>query len=151
VRRKTWASVGALLVVALVGVGYFNFRPPPGDQGLSNRIAAEARRGPGTTIDVEKLAPFHWTDLYVFPPYTSEESAERRINKTWRYRWSAVEYRDDRAFLVFLDSGRVVAAFDHFRNRGDFSYYGHSPRISHLSPSEAKFVVKPELVLELKH
>lgn len=38
----------------------------------------------------------------------------------WKYSWCAIEARDDRVFMVFVDSGRVVAAFDQTYDRGNF-------------------------------
>jgi hypothetical protein len=156
---KKWGALSVVVLLAVVGAGYLETRSYPGDQGLSDRIAAEVQRGTGTMVDLEKLAPFHWTDLYVFGPYTDETMAEQRMHRPWHYRWSAVGNQDDRAFLVFLDSGRVIAAFDQFLDRGDFSYYGHSPRTSHLTPTRAKFRVwldpiplnngRPHFLLEL--
>ena len=93
---------------------------PPSDQGLSDRIAELVHRAPDTTLNLATLAPFHWTRLYIFEPYTTEESAERVLGFDWQYDWGAIEARDDRALLVFVDSGRVAAAFEQTYDRGNF-------------------------------
>jgi hypothetical protein len=94
----------------------------PGDQGLSDRIAGLVQRAPDTTLNLAALAPFHWSRLYIFEPYTTEEVAERVLGFDWQYEWGAIEARDDRALLVFVDSGRVVAALEQTYDRGNFAH-----------------------------
>jgi hypothetical protein len=109
------------VVIALALSGACISQAPPGDQGLSDRIADLAQRVPDTTVNLATLAPFHWTRLYIFQPYTSKEAAERVLGFEWPYEWGAIEGRDDRALLVFVDSGRVVAAFEQTKDRGNFA------------------------------
>lgn len=96
--------------------------PPPGDQGLSDRIAALVRRAPDTTVNLASLAPFHWSRLYIFEPYTTKETAEGLLGFDWPYEWGAIAARDDRALLVFVDSGRVVATVEQTYDRGNFAH-----------------------------
>jgi hypothetical protein len=113
----------ALAVFVSLGViGGCVSHAPPGDQGLSDRIAELTQRVPDTTLDLAALAPFHWTRLYIFEPYTTRKAAERVLGFDWQYEWGAIQARDDRVFLVFVDSGRVVAAFEQMYDRGNFAH-----------------------------
>jgi len=112
---------------------------PPGDHGLSARIAAEVQRGSGTVVDLHALAPFRWSRFYVFGPYRTQKDAERVLGKPWPYEWGAIEYEDDRSFLVFTDSGHVVAAFDQVNDGGNLMGLF---REAGYSPDSARFVVR---------
>ena len=117
----------ALSVIISLGLlGGCLSHAPPGDQGLSDRIAALARSRPDTTLNLATLAPFHWTRLYVFEPYTTKAAAERVLGFDWQYDWGAIEARDDRMLLVFVDSGRVVATFEQMYDRGNFLHAARS-------------------------
>jgi hypothetical protein len=113
-------------------------RTPPGDHGLSDRIADHIHQTPDKPLDFAALAPFHWTRLFIFSPSTSEAAAERRLGFDWPYEWGAIEYQDDRALLVFVDSGRVVAAFEQPNERGNFMSAG---RLDGFSRDSARFSV----------
>jgi hypothetical protein len=108
------------MVVSLALLGACVSHAPPGDQGLSDRIAELVHLTPDTTLNLAALAPFHWSRLYIFEPYTTKEAAERVLGFDWHYDWGAIEGRDDRVLLVFVDSGRVVAAFEQSYDRGNF-------------------------------
>ena len=60
--------------VSLCLLGACVSHAPPGDQGLSDRIAELVQQAPDTTLNLAALAPFHWTRLYIFEPYTTEEA-----------------------------------------------------------------------------
>jgi hypothetical protein len=101
----------AALVLALFAFGWWWKRQWPSDHGTRERIEDQVRAG-ATAIDLAKLTSFHWSKLYIFGPYTDQASAERTLGFKWPYKWSAVYALDDRDFYVFVDSGRVVAAFE---------------------------------------
>lgn len=96
----------------------------PGAPGVSDRIAEQIRREPGRIVDLATLAPFQWSRVYIFEPYTSQRRAERELGFQWTYRWGAIETLDDRALLVFIDSNRVAGAIEHTIDRGDFTIAG---------------------------
>ena len=127
------------LLIAVASLYTACNRPPPSDQGFGARIAAEVHKGPDTVLDLRELAPFHWTRLYVFGPYARQEVAERTLGRSWPYDWSAVEFSEDRAFLVFVDSVRVVAAFDQTNDGGNF---GRLFRADGYAPDSARFIVR---------
>jgi hypothetical protein len=128
----------ALLAFAAAPVSCGGGNPPDGGR-FSDAIAAEVRRGPGTVLDLHALAPFQWTRFFVFGPYRTKNDAERVLGRRWSYNWSAVEFYDDRSFLVFTDSGRVVAAFDQDNDRGNFMALFRS---AGYAPDSARFVVR---------
>jgi hypothetical protein len=108
----------------------------PGDV-VSDRVAAAAARGPGAVVDLRALAPFRWDRVHVFGPYTTDARIAREIGAPWAGR-SLVADLDDRALVVFTHGGRVVAAFDQTRDRGDLvRLAGGSP----YTPERARFVV----------
>lgn len=140
VRKFTVGALATLAVFVSLGAAYLKLRAPPGDRGVSDRIAAAVSRGPGTVIELARLTPLSWTDVYVFPPFTTRARAERAMNIRWRYRWSAVEYRDHLTFVVLLDSGRVVSAFEHPIKHGDMTGVAHAP--GHWTRQRARFQVQ---------
>jgi hypothetical protein len=132
-----------LALIALLGLSACATSEAPSDRGLSDRIAAEVERGERATVDLAALAPFEWTRLYVFPPYTTEETAENALGFPWPYAWSAVEHDDTRTFLVLVNGEEVVAAFDHSRGHGDFAGLSRTS----YSPDSARFVVRKQGLL----
>lgn len=141
-RTRNHAAAGAaLLLLVAVGYAYVETRSPPMGGDTAARIAAETARGEGTIIRVAALTPFSWTELYVFGPYTSEGTAEQLMGIPYRYGWSAVQSREDRHFLVFVDSSRIVAAFDHPYRAGIFNM-GQKLTDVRVTAQEASFRVR---------
>lgn len=132
--RKVWTASLCLVLAPLSACG---LHQPPGDQGVADRIAAAVERGEGSRLDMAEAAPFRWDRFCAFPPYTTPQVAERGLGFRWRYAWSRVDMRDDRTYFVFADRNRVVAAFDHPRQRGDFADVDPSC----VGRAQARFVV----------
>lgn len=130
------ASLPKVAILALGLVLGCATRTPPGDQGLSDRIADLVRRAPDTPLNFATLAPFHWTRLYIFVPYTTKATAEQTLGFDWPYAWGAIEGRDDRALLVFVDSARVMAAFEQTIDQGNFT---SAARSAGYPPDSATF------------
>ena len=110
---KLVKAFGIIALVVLAGLGYavWSARQWPGDRGMMERLRERTATDSGV-LDLTSITPFHWTRLEIFGPYSSRGEAERRLGFEWAYKWSAVEYRDDIDFLVFVDSNRVAAAFE---------------------------------------
>lgn len=128
-----------VLVAGVVGLAACR-GAAPGDRGLSDRLAEAAREG--AVVDLAALAPFAWTRACAFAPYTTQAAAETALRFAWPYPWGDIETLDDRAFVVLVDDaqeggGRVVAAFDHPRDRGDLA--GQEPAC--VERDRARFVV----------
>jgi hypothetical protein len=102
------AIAGALLALACWKPGY------PDDRGAERALRA-ALTGRDTVLDFAKVAPFPWTKVHFFGPYTDTTTANRALGFRWPYRWSGVKSLDDRIFIVFVDSNEVVAAFEQKR------------------------------------
>jgi hypothetical protein len=111
----------------------------PGDRGVPERVAAAVERGDGTIVDFRQIAPFGWTRMFVFGPYTTQAIAERRLGFRWPFHWSSIESADDRAFVVFVDSGKIVATMDQLLLHGAFAdSVGHQQG---YPPDSARFRV----------
>ena len=144
-----------LIVVALTACSPGDSADAPGDHGVSERIAEQVRNGEGTTINLGDLTPFEWTRFYVFSPYTPKERAEGALGFRWPYTWrTSIDHDEVANFLVFVNNGNIVAAFDHSRDKGDFAYLDSVS----FPPDSARFVVQqrrdsmagtPHLVLQL--
>ncbi|MFN3314476.1 MAG: hypothetical protein ACK46Q_13555 [Hyphomonas sp.] len=117
--RSALVSFLVIATVSACGPGR-----PPGDQGAAARIATVVEGGAGSSLDMAAAAPFEWDRFCAFPPYTTAEAAGGTLGFEWPHAWSAVDLRDDRAYLVFVREGRVVSAFDYDRSRGDFAALG---------------------------
>ena len=78
--------------------------------------------------------------MFVFGPYTNQALAERRLGFRWPYRWGSIEGADDRSFVVFVDSEKVVATMDQLVVHGTFADTAGHP---HGYPRDsARFVVR---------
>jgi hypothetical protein len=141
-------AAALVLAVSLVGVSC-GHRKWPGDQGVHDRLREQLTSG-RRFIEMADVAPFRWSRLEVFGPYTPQEHAEHRLGFKWPYQWSAVHSLDDRNFLVFVDSNRVVSAFELSRVTADITpgtVYRNSSRLlvestgtsKRLRPAEPDF------------
>ena len=84
----------------------------PDDRGTLDRLQRRLDEQAGV-IDFATLAPFHWSKLEIFGAYSSRRDAERRLGFEWPYAWPGqLEANEGLEFFVFLDSGKVVAAFE---------------------------------------
>lgn len=110
---KPAKTIGVAAVLVALGAGYlaWSTRQWPDDHGARDRLLARLAEGNGV-LDMAEITSFPWTRLEIFGPYTTKEDASQRLGFPWPYKWSAVEFQDDRVFLVFVDSTRVVAAFE---------------------------------------
>jgi hypothetical protein len=93
---------------------------PPSGGGASARIARQVDTHVRQVIDLRDALPGPWTRLFIFGPYTTQAQAEKALGRPWPYKWGAIESLDDRAFFVFMDSSRIVAAFDQLYEHGLF-------------------------------
>lgn len=93
---------------------------PPGGSGAAERIADQVDAHVGQVIDLRDAVTDPWTRLFIFGPYTTQAHAERVLGRPWPYRWGDIDVLDDRTFLVFMDSSRIVAAFDQLNEHGLF-------------------------------
>jgi hypothetical protein len=110
-----------------------------GDAQVSAAIAGRFRQGQGTTLTMSELAPFEWSRLYVFPPYTTPEQIDRELGfacASWQR--ADIEHRDDVYLLIFVDGPRVTRHVAHNRAKGDFAGLH---RVGGYTRAEAVFVV----------
>ena len=110
----------AKLLPLLLGLSACGLTGPPGGGDLSEKLGERVHESYGETIDFSELAPFEWTRFCAFHPYTTEEMAEEELGFDWPYRWSGEKSNEGTNYLVFLNGGNVVAAFDHPSDQGNF-------------------------------
>lgn len=139
--EAVWTGFVFVLMIILSGCSE---SAPVGDRSLPNRLERAIQAGEGHSVRFDSLTSFQWGQFCVFPPYTTESIAEEALGFEWEYSWSAVENLDDRVYLVFVDRGEVIAAFEYRRERGDFAFLEQQC----YTPEEAHFAVRNEGVLK---
>jgi hypothetical protein len=95
------------------------------DSELGESIYARLRKNPAAPFCMSELAPFEWSKLYVFNPYTSSAQMERELG----FRWSdaaRVDLVDDEGAVVlaFVRDEQVVRHVKLRRRKGDFAVPG---------------------------
>ncbi|MCC5801249.1 hypothetical protein [Rossellomorea vietnamensis] len=82
-------------------------------------------------IEIHSIADFKWDKAYLFPPYTSQESIEKKLKIEYEDS-NNISNRDDIYLLVFLHEGRVVQYTEINRQKADFTTDGKE----YLTPYE---------------
>ncbi|UTE76628.1 hypothetical protein [Rossellomorea sp. KS-H15a] len=82
-------------------------------------------------IEIHSIADFKWDKAYLFPPYTSQESIEKKLKVEYEDS-NNISNRDDIYLLVFLHEGRVVQYTEINRQKADFTTDGKE----YLTPYE---------------
>ena len=130
------ALVAVTVTVGGVALHYWNRGPTPRPD-VSARLAVAATTPDSGTIDLSGIATFAWTDLYIVPPYSTKNGAEKRMGVSWPWRWNQIEYRDGISLLVFVDStSGITGIVEHPRGQGDFVTRGG---IQHFAKANAVF------------
>jgi hypothetical protein len=71
---------------------------------------------------MSELAPFEWSHLYVFPPYTMPEQIDRELGfASAPWQRADIEHRDDVCLLMFVDGRSVARHVAHNRGKGEFA------------------------------
>ena len=127
-----------LAAVLLAGCGPFF----DGVGGSSDEIADAVKQGkPFRLADV---TDFEWDRFYVFGPYMSNDSVDRRLGFDWgKAENSDYHMTEGGSLLVFVRDGEVVHAFDQPSTEGAFTCVGRAP----LTPAQAVLRVKRGNVL----
>ncbi|MDP9350357.1 MAG: hypothetical protein M3P51_02275 [Chloroflexota bacterium] len=113
-------------------------------EGTSVRrnIAQQVTRGEGEILVMRQAAPFSWSRLYVFPPYSSPGRIEQTLGFSWSgARRSVIKVSDEINLLVFVEGKRVVESVELPRSSGDF-YKAYRPQ--GFARDSAQFVVRRE-------
>ena len=89
--------------------------------GVESGIERQLRPGEDAVVDMRVAAPFSWTALHIFSPYTLDEVVERRIEAGLdESRTRNVELQDRIHLLVFMDGESVAAVVELPREVADF-------------------------------
>ncbi len=87
---------------------------------LVERITSAIDGASGTQLRISDLTDFAWEELYVFPPYTSQEQIDRALGFEWSDP-SGISLKDTITLLVFVDDGEVVGWVEPLRFEADFA------------------------------
>ncbi len=74
-------------------------------------------------VDLAKITPFKWDELYIFPPYAGPETVCAALSMSMHECISKtkVDSNDDGlTLLAFKDQGKLVHAESHLSFHGDF-------------------------------
>ena len=114
-KRILWLCILALCAVA--GGFYWSLIP---SRSVSRAFAEEIRKGPGTVVDLARVAPFAWDRVFVFRPYTPSGQIDTCLGFHWNgARWSAIDSCKGVNLVVFARDAAVVCWFDYPRVDGD--------------------------------
>ena len=91
------------------------------ERRVGDALAAAVQRGAGTSVQMAAVAPFPWTRLYVFPPYSAPDRITGTLGFPWVGATSAINHSDLVSLLVFVHDRRVVASVEHPRAQGDLA------------------------------
>ncbi|MQR94168.1 hypothetical protein [Fictibacillus phosphorivorans] len=103
---------------------------------LENSIQTIVKDKNKSQVNIDSLANFEWDKGYLFPPYTAEESMEKKMGVNFKDR-SNINSRDDIYLLVFLNNEKVVQYVEMYRNQSDFSI-----EKEYITPSKALIKIK---------
>jgi hypothetical protein len=106
---------------------------------LRAAVDQAARTAGSQTVDLSKLFPFDWDEVFIFPPYWSRDQIEGALGMSWEGAEDSTTIAQDHSVLfVFLARGRVVQFFDYLRQYGDFT---SAARGEGLARTRARFRV----------
>lgn len=121
------------------------------DQGISDNIS-RVLKSDANQISMSDVTPFEWDELFIFPPYSSEEMVNEALGFAWQeYDKSGIEYNDGHALLVFIRDDKTAAWCMNPRNNGDFAHlfnsngYSKSKAVFRIEHSENSKRVNIEL------
>lgn len=98
---------------------------------FENALSSTVKNQQNKEIEIHSIADFKWDKAYLFPPYTPQESIERKLGIEFDDP-SNISSRDDIHLFVFLHEGKVVRYAEIKRQKADFTMDGKE----YLTPSE---------------
>lgn len=135
---KAWL---VLVVCALLfGCDWSGYLSGPVGQALRHEVREKKQK----EIDLARVVPFKWDELFLFGPYTprSEVCKELKLNEPECLIVVKSESTDDgEMFLVLRHQGNIVHTEMYIRFNGDFTPLDFKQPIT---PTDAKFTVKEE-------
>ena len=116
----------------LIAAAICSCQSPDPSRGISRCVTNGA-----ADIDMAAIAETAWDRLYVFPPYSSEETVTNALQCAWAdYRRTGIRHDDTCTLLVFTKNGSVTEWTMHGRGAGDFAGLYRS---TGYSRAEARF------------
>jgi hypothetical protein len=132
-RAIALASVLAILVACTTA-------EPTGE--FSAALGKLVRSGKIHDVDLAKVLPLDWNELFAFGPYSTRESNCQTVQLGWlKCRMTLpAEVNEGEFVLVFRSNSKVVHVEHHRRWNGDFSSHA-SPRPQPILRSAARFSI----------
>ena len=118
--RGTRVKVWRVLVISVLALATLLALSACADSGLDERITSTVDGASGTQLRMSDVTDFAWEELYVFPPYTSQEQIDRALGFEWSDP-SGISLKDTITLLVFVDDGEVVGWVAPLRSEADFA------------------------------
>ncbi len=135
---KAWFVVS--LCVLLFGCDLSGYLSGPVGKALRHEVREKKQK----EIDLVKVVPFQWDELFLFEPYTprNEVCKDLGLNGAECLLVVTSESTDDgEMFMVFRQKKKIVHTEMYVRFNGDFTPLDFKQPIT---PSEAKFIVKED-------
>jgi hypothetical protein len=134
-RAITFASIVAALFGCIAAEPAGEFSTALGKLIRSERVHE---------VDLAKVLPLDWDELFAFGPYSTRESNCRALQLGWLKCRTTLpaEVSESEFVLVFRADSKVVHVERHRRWNGDFNSLSN-PRPQPILRSAAKFSVRP--------
>ena len=131
-------SIATLLIVVclLSGCGDLYRFAKSGPVGWE--IKKQLRDRGMRTVNLSEVAPFGWSELFLFNPYSSRDSVCKALGINLSQCTNVVTSEtvdEGSVLLVFRDSGVIVHSELHFRFHGDFAPVPPSQPIARAAAS----------------
>ncbi|MGG4170049.1 hypothetical protein ABEW00_21605 [Rossellomorea vietnamensis] len=101
------------------------------NETFENALSSTVKNQQNKEIEIHSITDFRWDKAYLFPPYTPQESIEKKLGIEFEDP-SNISSRDDIYLFVFLHEGKVVQYAEINRQKADFTMDGKE----YLTPSE---------------
>ena len=125
-RARTACIAGVLAVSTALSACFNTIAAGPFSTALGSLLRAQRP----ARVDLAKVLPLQWDELFLYGPYSPREPACRELGLGWLpCRTTLPATTDEGAWsLVFRLNGRVVHHEQHARRNGDFAPVGEGPR-----------------------
>jgi hypothetical protein len=132
-KRTRWLIGVGVAVAIAVGVGLYRLTPGPIARAVQTEIANQQR-----LLDLRKLTPFAWTDLWLFRGHAERAKICEALKiADFRCWWMVPnEIRRGEIFLVFLKNS-TIAHYEHWYPMSEPELLGPD----HVRSNDAQFEV----------
>jgi hypothetical protein len=144
-RVSTAWTVFTILAAAVLLAGYLIGAPIYRRAELRTELERAVRMfniGYTPHIALTDFTGFDWTEVHIFPPYSTIDRIEAEIGAGWpRFASDAIETDDSITLLVFMDGDRLVRWVEIERGIADYADVADG---SPYTPATAVFIMPVE-------